>query len=116
MSVMTPTADGGSQFDPRPYGRVELIGRVIGSRTVAILALHIRELWSCGLVGVSGRQEVTHRMAGETRWIGVLMRLLEWFERVSVRSDRLRVVDLPMAFLTDFRSLMRDGMIPGITG
>ncbi len=63
--AMAAAADGGGHFNLRNDGGVIRIGGMIGGRTVTVLTLHTGQQRGRRLADKSGRQLVTHRVAGQ---------------------------------------------------
>jgi len=66
LIAVATAADLGGQVHTRYDRLVARIGRMIGGRPVAILALHAFQLGGKRRVGKSGRYTVTHRVTGQT--------------------------------------------------
>ena len=69
--VVTSAADLGGHFGARPDRGIIGIGRMIGRRTMAVLALHAGKVRSFGLADKSRWQIESHRVAGQTRTVGL---------------------------------------------
>ena len=110
LRIMTPPAQGSRHFNARYGGRIDRIGGVICGRAVAVLALNAGELRGGRLVGETGRQVVTHRVAGQAGTVGLAS--LSHEHRVGKSAEMGGMDDR----VEDFRMALRAGCGSGVLG